>query len=67
VQSFPSSADLTIELKPIPTATMLTSETAGADYDVAVEAWGTRGWQTVARICQWAVDNGAKGLSCPRQ
>lgn len=63
-QSFPSSADLAPEPKPLPGLDILTSEKAAADYDAAVEAWGTRGWQAVARICRWAKDNGAQGLNC---
>lgn len=43
---------------------MLTSEKAAADYDAAVEAWGTRGWQAVARVCGWAKALGAAGLDC---
>lgn len=64
VQSFPASADLTVEPKPLPPIEALTSEKAAADYDVSLEAWGTRGWQTVARVCQWAKASGAK-VDCP--
>lgn len=63
--AFPSYADLTVEPKPQPTIDILTSDKASADYDVAVEAWGTRGWQAVARICRWAKDMGAPKLDCP--
>jgi hypothetical protein len=64
VQSFPSYADLRIESKPVPTIDILTSERAAADYDVAVEAWGARGWQAVTRICEWAKAIGAPQLDC---
>lgn len=63
-QSFPSYADLRAEAKPQPSIDTLTSDKAGADYDAAVEAWGTRGWQTVGRICAWAKAMGAPKLDC---
>lgn len=53
-----------MEPKPLPPIEALTSEKAAADYDVSLEAWGTRGWQTVARVCQWAKASGAK-VDCP--
>lgn len=62
----PPVADLTVEPKPVPSEEVLTSRIAGELHDNAIEAWGERGWQAVARLCQWSVDMGAEGLSCPR-
>jgi hypothetical protein len=45
-------------------AEALDSEKAANDYDAALEAWGERGWKTVARLCRWAADMGAK-VQCP--
>lgn len=56
---FPPPADLRIEAKPVPGPEIVTSAQAAADYDIALELWGERGWQAVRRICQWAVANGA--------
>jgi hypothetical protein len=61
----PPPADLVVEDKPVPGVDTLTSAKAAADYDVAVEAWGTRGWDAVGRLCRWAVANGAK-IDCPK-
>ena len=63
--AFPPAADLQVEPKPVPPADIVTSAQAAAEYDVAVESWGTRGWQAVARICRWAQAQGATGLNCP--
>ena len=38
----------------------LASDNALAEHDVAVEAWGERGWAAVARVCQWSVEAGAR-------
>ena len=62
---FPPVADLRVEPKPVPPPEIVTSAQAAAQYDVAVESWGERGWLTVGRICRWAVEQGAEGLSCP--
>ena len=62
---FPPAADLAVEAKPVPPADIVTSAQAAAEYDIAVEGWGERGWLTVARVCRWAVENGAEGLNCP--
>jgi hypothetical protein len=43
---------------------VVTSAQAAADYDIAVEAWGMRGWATVARLCRWAKANGMT-VDCP--
>ena len=66
VQNFPPRADLAVEAKPILTADALASDKALNDHEVAVEAWGTRGWLAVARLCRWAQDTGAPGLDCPK-
>lgn len=62
---FPPRVDLAVEPKPVPPPEIVTSAQAAAEYDIAVEVWGERGWQAVARICRWAVANGAQGLDCP--
>jgi hypothetical protein len=54
-----------VEAKPVPPADIVTSAQAAANYDIAIEGWGERGWRAVARICRWAKDNGAEGLNCP--
>jgi hypothetical protein len=62
---FPSHADLQVEPKPVPTDAIVTDPKAADRYNADVESWGERGWLTVARICRWAVANGASGLNCP--
>lgn len=62
---FPSSADLKVEAKPVPTDAIVTDPKAADAYNADVESWGERGWLTVGRICRWAVANGATGLACP--
>jgi hypothetical protein len=61
----PPLADLAVEAKPRPSIDTLTSAKAAADYDVAVEGWGDRGWLQVGRLCRWAKANGAK-VDCPK-
>lgn len=61
---FPPSADLAVEPKPVPPADIVTSAQAAAEYDIAVEGWGERGWLAVARICRWAAEQGAE-ITCP--
>jgi hypothetical protein len=61
---FPPPADLAVEPKPVAGPEIITSAIAAAEYDVALESWGARGWLTVARICRWAKANGM-GVSCP--
>ncbi|WP_374534413.1 hypothetical protein [Phenylobacterium sp.] len=64
--AYPPSADLKVEAKPVLAPEALTSDNALAEYDAAVEAWGERGWAAVARICRWAVTNGAQlPFKCP--
>jgi hypothetical protein len=36
----------------------------GAEYDIAIEAWGERGWAAVARNCRWTKVMGNK-IECP--
>lgn len=62
---FPPSADLQVEAKPRLDPAALDSEAALDAHDIALEAWGERGWAAVARVCRWAERNGAKGLDCP--
>ena len=57
--SFPPAADARPEVKPKPTGEVLVSEEAARLYESALEAWGDRGWQAVARICRDAVRKGA--------
>lgn len=61
---FPPPADLAVEPKPVPPLEIVTSAQAAAEYDVALESWGERGWRTVARICRWAKENGM-AVECP--
>lgn len=61
----PPAADLAVEPKPVPPVDIVTSAQAAADYDIAIEGWGTRGWNAVARICRWAHEQGAS-VSCPQ-
>ena len=63
--AFPPAADLRVEAKPVPPPDIVTSAQAAAEYDVAIESWGERGWLQVARICRWARGLGAEGLDCP--
>ena len=61
---YPPLADLQVEPKPIPPADIVTSAQAAAEYDIAVEGWGERGWLAIARICRWAREQGAE-VACP--
>lgn len=56
---FPPSADLRVEAKPVLDPSAITSEAALDAHDIALEAWGERGWQAVARLCRWAKASGA--------
>lgn len=58
---FPPAADVkaAIEPKPVAPVEIVTSAQAAAEYDIAVEAWGGRVRDAGARICRWAVANGA--------
>lgn len=60
---FPPSADLRVEAKPIPPDNIVTSAQAAAEYDIALEAWGERGWLAVARLCRWAIANGVNNAN----
>lgn len=57
---FPPAADLAVEPKPLLDPAAVESEAAGIAHDIALEAWGERGWATVARLCRWAEANGAR-------
>ena len=64
---YPPIADLRVEAKPELTVEALESDNALALHDDEVEAWGERGWETVARICRWSVTNGATlPFRCPK-
>ena len=62
----PPVADLRVEPKPLLAAEALTSEQALNAHDAEVEAWGERGWLQVGRLCRWAQEMGATGVSCPK-
>lgn len=74
---FPPSADLQVEAKPqLDPSVLAKCHEAGDDpaacsdaaltaHDIALEAWGERGWGAVGRLCRWAERNGAKELGCP--
>lgn len=61
----PPVADLEVEPKPRLAPDDVDSEAALDRHDIALEKWGERGWAAVARLCRWALANGAKGLECP--
>lgn len=61
---FPPSADLMVEAKPVPGPEIVESAQAAAEYDAAIEAWGERGWNAVARICRFVAGHGM-AVSCP--
>ncbi|WP_288759418.1 hypothetical protein, partial [uncultured Brevundimonas sp.] len=63
--TFPPAADLQVEPKPVLTPEAVTSEAALDAHDIALEAWGERGWATVARLCRYFDATGMKGLRCP--
>lgn len=62
--ALPPAPDLVVEAKPIPTEAILTDSNEEAKYNSAIEAWGERGWDAVARLCRWAADHGSK-VPCP--
>lgn len=62
---FPPRAELIVEPKPVPPADIVTSAQAAANYDIAVEGWGDRGWRQIARLCRWAEEMGMPDISCP--
>ena len=57
--TYPPSADLRVEAKPVAPVEIVTSEAAADAYDIELELWGERGWATVGRVCRWAEDMGA--------
>lgn len=61
---YPLSADLRVEPKPVPTAAIVTDAQAAANYDAEIEAWGERGWSTVARLCR-TVESWESGNQLP--
>lgn len=63
-QSYPPAADLKVEAKPVLDPSAVGSDKALNDYDVAVEAWGQRGWDAVKRVCTWAKANGMPSAPC---
>lgn len=55
-----------IEAKPLAPVEIVTSAQAAAQYDIAIEAWGERVSRAGARICRWALANGATlSFACP--
>jgi hypothetical protein len=70
VQTFPPSVDLeaVTAVKPKPTPDIVTDPQANERYNAAVEGWGDRVQSAGQRICQWAVDMGAKlPFECRRE
>lgn len=63
---FPPAADLRVKPKPQLAPEDLASEAALDRHEIALEAWGEEGWRQVARVCRWAVANGAElPFACP--
>ncbi len=62
---YPPIADLTVEAKPLADPAGFESEQAFVDHVIALEMWGERGWDAVARLCRWHADMGMSGLRCP--
>lgn len=70
VQTFPPSADLqaVTEAKPRPSPEIVTDPQAAERYNAAVEGWGDRVLSAGQRVCQWAIDMGAKlPFECRRE
>lgn len=64
---FPPAADLAVEAKPRLDPAAVDSE-AGLDaHDIALEAWGERGWAAVARLCRYFEAQGTRSLGCSPQ
>lgn len=61
---YPPSADLVVEAKPELDPSAVKSEAALDAHEIALEVWADKGWAQVTRLCQWAVNMGAKGLTC---
>tara|TARA_R110000868_G_scaffold32613_1_gene118684 strand:- start:1586 stop:1783 length:198 start_codon:yes stop_codon:yes gene_type:complete len=52
--------------KPVAGPEIVASAQAAAAFDVAIETWGDGVSAAGARICRWAIDNGAKlPFACP--
>lgn len=70
VQTFPPTADLqavTAE-KPRPSPEIVSDPQANERYNAAVEGWGDRLLDAGRRICEWAVETGAKlPFECRRE
>jgi len=66
----PPVADIQVEPEPlfpveaVTAATDREREVAEQAWRVEHEAWGRRGWASVARLCRWAARNGMK-VDCP--
>jgi hypothetical protein len=43
----------------------ITDDAVAAKYSSDLEAWGDRGWATVARLCRWAQANAMSHPICP--
>lgn len=56
----PTSALMKVEPQPKLSADVLSDPSKLDDYDIAVDAWGRRGWARVAAICAWFEKAGAK-------
>lgn len=61
----PPVADLTVEPKPPFPDAAITDDAVSAQYGSDVEAWGERGWASVARLCRWAAANKMVHPTCP--
>lgn len=61
---FPLAAEVLPPAKPKLSIDAITSETAGADHDAAVEAWGDGMWRQIARNCRVFIALGMK-VKCP--
>lgn len=64
-QLHPQAALLAVEPKPVMPPEAVESDQASIAHDIAIEVWGDRGWQAVARLCRWHVEMGMKGVECP--
>lgn len=62
---FPPAADLAVEVKPRLDPAAVDSEAALDAHDIALEAWGERGWAAVGRLCRYFERQGMPALDCP--
>ena len=62
----PKAAELQIEPEPQLDPGAVANDSAAAldAYDTQHEAWGRRGWASVARLCWWFKDAGAPTPDC---